>query len=79
MKKKQPEHFKWLDSHSPRGGNVWFDPSELDHYVDDVDTVGYVLKESKRSVTVASQVSGSCVGGIITIPKCAIVKRRKLK
>lgn len=80
MSKRQPMYFQWLDSHSPsKGSSIWFLHEEINGDIDPIDTVGYVIKESKRSVTVASQIAEDCVGGVITIPKCAIIKRKKLK
>lgn len=79
-KRRRPEYIQWVDSHSPsRGGSCWFLHGEIKHKINPIDTVGYVIKEGKTGVTVASQIADDCVGGVITIPKCAIVKRRKMK
>ena len=69
-------YVEWLDSNSRRGG-VWHDidskPCEMT-----CKTVGFVIHEDKKSITVASHLSEptDSMAGDITIPKRAITKRR---
>ena len=77
----KPELIKWLDSHSP-AANIWIDKDEIDYSTLEINTVGYIIHECKKSITVASQVAvgnSDQVSGVISIPKCCILKRRKLK
>lgn len=76
-----PEFIKWIDSHSP-SASIWVDKNEIDHGLLVIKTVGYVIHECKKSITVASQVAqdgSNQVSGVISIPKCCIKKRKTLK
>jgi len=80
MKADRPEIIIWLDSHSPKGG-VWIDRDEVQHGVLKIISVGYVIHESKKSVTIASSLTGkgsNQVSGVMTIPKCSITERETL-
>ena len=65
----------WTDSCGL--GRYWVHPDEIDHRPDRIVTRGFVVKDSKRSMTVASSMSHDQVGGSITIPKFAIRKMKK--
>ena len=70
----------WIDSASLSVGG-WHHKDDIEQLVPMVmKTAGYVVKETKRSITIASSVSedGSACGEIC-IPKFAIVKKRKKK
>lgn len=82
MSKRSPVYLKWIDSHSPHGTSTWTMREDIETDTLYIDTVGYVIDENKRNVTIASQISchkNPCCGGVMTIPKAAIVKRKKLK
>lgn len=67
-------HLKWVDSVGPV--RYWEQMKDVDHRTSEINTVGWVIHENKKTVTVASSVSTSgCAGGIITIPKSAIAFR----
>jgi len=70
----------WVDSHSP-AIYPWVNEEQINHGLHKIKTVGWVINESKHSITVASSLSGKGskeVGGVISIPKGAIVKRKNL-
>jgi hypothetical protein len=70
----------WIDSHSPNM-NLWVPREDIDHELLEIDTVGFVLHECKKSVTLASQIAlgnSASVAGVITVPKVCIKKRKKL-
>lgn len=84
MKKKRTkglEAIEWIDSHSPSGG--WHPWDEIDLRVLTLYSVGWVMHETKKVVTVVAHRSfdspPSNVEGVITIPKAAIVSRVKLE
>lgn len=68
-------HVKWVDSVGP--SRYWEHRDDVDHSVSHIETVGWLVHENKKSVTIASSVSknSGCYGGILTIPKFAITKR----
>ena len=69
----------WVDSSSRRG--VWNPLEELRH--DDVAlacvSVGFLMKESHQSLTIAAHLTEHQGGGDMCIPTCAITKRTILK
>lgn len=73
------EAIVWDDSTSMSG---WVKASSLPTESDLIHSVGWVVSENKKCVVLASHVVQSeedpQVDGHITIPKCAIVKRRKI-
>lgn len=66
----------WVDS-SMEGGRVW-------HRVEDirasklveVRSVGFLIHEDKRSLTIAAHVGGPDAAGAMKIPKGAVTRRR---
>jgi hypothetical protein len=72
---------EWNDSHSPNTSG-WLSVDEVDTRPLKLKSVGYVIAECKRSVTLAAHVSASknCdqVCGVMSIPKSCIIKRKKL-
>ena len=82
MKKKRvPVLIEWIDSHSPNTSS-WVPVDEIDTRPLKLVSIGYVVAECKRSVTLAAHVSASknCdqVCGVMSIPKSCILKRQKL-
>lgn len=70
----QAVYLEWVDSAGP--GNHWVFPEDCTMKPTTIHTRGFVVKETKKSVTVASSISTSgCVGGMMTIPKIAIKSR----
>lgn len=68
-------HIKWVDSVGP--ARYWELADQITHSVSRIETVGWLIHENKKSVTVASSWSTSgCFGGVVTIPKFAITKRK---
>lgn len=66
---------KWLDSVGPE--RYWNHLDDWDHKPSKITTVGWLVHEDKKSVTISSSVSSSgCQGGTLTIPKFAITKRK---
>ena len=68
----------WVDSCSPSDSS-WHRPEELSMQPLKCDTVGYLVAEDEGSVSVAScLMENGALYGVITIPKCSILKRRKV-
>lgn len=71
----------WADSSSPVDGG-WIDPSTVCHKHEKVFSVGYLIKETKQSLTIAAHLAGlkkpDCISGIMTIPKCCILEQEQL-
>ncbi len=73
---------KWVASTSPRG-EAWHDQASVSNVVPDIMSIGYVHAVSRQAVTLVA--SWGChpddtyVGGVITIPRRAIVKSGKLE
>lgn len=72
-------YLEWVDSCSLTG-NLWkskdilLEASEIDR----CKTIGFVLKEDSESITIVNSFNSDfeLVSGDVTIPKCAIRKRR---
>lgn len=68
-------YVKWTDSAGPE--RYWNHTDDFDNRPTTIHTRGYLLKETKEYVLVASSVSTSgCVGGSMSIPKSAITERK---
>lgn len=67
---------QWLDS---IGTNVWADLDELENHGLECRTVGFLVSEDKKTITVASSLNmcGQC-GSPIRIPKFAIKSREEI-
>jgi len=72
-------YLEWVDSTS-WCGNAWKSKDTLlkESEVDRCKTIGFVLKEDAESITVVNSFNSDCelASGDVTIPKCAIRKRR---
>jgi hypothetical protein len=67
----------WHDSAGPE--EYWGQLDELLHDPSTIESVGWLIHENKKAITIASSISNSgCAGGVVTIPKCAIVERGKI-
>lgn len=75
------EKIKWIDSKSP--ANAWTSVEDIENKSAYCFSVGVVIKEDKKYITVAphwwKNLDNYDVCGCITIPKVAIVSRKKLK
>lgn len=71
-------YIEWNDSHSTAEG-TWHVRKEISNCPAKVRSVGYVLKESKRAITLVSSVSPGEFAGDITIPKLAILKQKRIR
>jgi hypothetical protein len=70
---------KWLDSHTSMG---WRDPREVNPEPAACITVGYVVHDTKASLTLAQSLQDDNtrnVNGCMVIPKVCITSVRKLK
>ena len=72
-------HIRWIDSCSPSDSD-WHRLEELNLKALTCDTVGIVVDEDDRQISVASCVTeAGAIYGVITIPKCSILKRRRVR
>jgi hypothetical protein len=74
-------YIEWIDSASHHG--IWIDRTNLDGNLHVCRSVGWIAAETKDAIALYSsdgydRHEQTCVGGDITIPKCAIVKRKTL-
>ena len=71
-------YLEWVDSSSAHAGNVWL--NDDDSHVKNLrcKSIGFIIKEDKASITIAGHDAGTTVSGQMTIPKCAITKRRRV-
>lgn len=77
-KRKSPVYIEWDDSHFPEDGG-WLTPEQVDLTPMIIRSVGYPIKETKKHITIAAHTASTCMSGLMTIPKSAILKRRTLK
>ena len=79
MKKLKFKRITWIDSSSIPGGG-WHSPGAIEDLSPvEIKTAGYVVRETKHDITIASQVTEfGAVSGEVCIPKFAI-KKRKIK
>jgi len=72
-------YLEWEDS-SSYTGNLWSRRERIiESTVSHCKTIGFILNETKESITVITSADGEkegCVSGDMTIPKSAIKKRR---
>lgn len=83
MSRPQPAtsivYIQWVDSCSPSDSS-WHKPEELNLNPLACETVGIVVSEDEKQISVAScKMENGSIYGVITIPKVAIIKRRKSK
>lgn len=68
----------WVDSASPSDA-AWHRTEELNMEPLKCETAGYLVRETADSISVASCVmENGSLYGVITIPKCSILKRRRV-
>ncbi len=69
----------WKDSCSLVGGGVWSDRDEVKKLKpSDIISVGWVIKENKKKITIAAHFSPYQASGELCIPKGCIVKIEEL-
>lgn len=72
-------YIEWTDSVSV-GGNVWTSMESIDNIqLHTCYSVGFLLKEDDKSITIAGHMGGTQVSGDLTIPKVSITKRKFLR
>lgn len=65
----------WVDSVGPE--RYWNHLDDYSHKPTKITTIGWLVHENKKSVTISASMSSSgCQGGTLTIPKFAITKRK---
>ena len=74
---KKPVEITWVDSHSP-GIGPWVDIDAINHSPLKIKSIGYVINESKSTITLASSIAKnpgdtSQASGVMCIPKCSII------
>jgi len=76
-KKRKIELIDWVDS---SGANGWHKPQKK-HPELIINSVGWVAKETKRYLTLVGHIDDVYKNhhSAMTIPKCAIVRRRRFK
>lgn len=70
---------RWRDSHTSHG---WRDQKEVDHEPAPCITVGYVIHDTKKSITLAQSLQDDNTGnvnGCMVIPRSCITSIRRLK
>jgi len=69
-------YLKWRDSTSWNG---WHNLPLTDYKIVEIETIGFVIKETKNKIVIAHSISSeNHVNGILAIPKGVIIKRRKI-
>lgn len=73
--KRYPVHLTWIDSKADRGWTYEPDPDPAT-----IETLGWLVSETDTAVVVSTSLAdcGSRMDPL-TIPKCAIIRRRKVK
>lgn len=68
----------WVDSSSRRG--VWNPIEELQQGAVNLAcvSVGFVLHEDTKNITLAAHITPQQAGGDLTIPQCAITRRQTI-
>jgi hypothetical protein len=70
-------YLKWVDSTSWEG---WKNLPLTDSKMCEIETIGYVIKETKKKIVIAHSISNANhTNGILSIPKGALLKRRNIK
>jgi len=66
---------EWVDAVAGAG---WADNSSVDE-VHLIRSLGFLVKETEHSITLAAAISGNQCNATITIPKAWIKKKKKIK
>lgn len=79
MTRQTIEAIRWVDSCSYRSGWIHYD--DVDDSVSEIVSVGHLVSETKSTVTISAhaRVDGQQIHCPMTIPKCAIVRRKKVR
>lgn len=79
---KKLVHIVWADSSSPASGG-WVDIEDLDTKYAEIHSVGFVLYEDDKSITIAGHLHGfdetSQYAGSMNIPKSCIINADEIK
>jgi len=71
-------YIKWHDSTSQQGG-IWHDRESVEKMRPlQIVTVGWIISETKKYITLASSITKHQVSGDICIPKSCIKKIKEL-
>lgn len=69
---------RWVDSVVP-AENGWHKPSDLNLNPLVIESAGILVSEDKHQITLCNSMGNNAhITGVITVPKCAIKKRRLL-
>lgn len=73
-------YLEWVDS-SSFTSRVWTDKNHVVNEIPDLTciSIGFMVKETKEFITIVGSTSPNEYAGIMTIPKCAITKRKNIK
>lgn len=79
MPRQTVEAIRWVDSCSYRSG--WIGRGDVDDSLSEIVSVGHLISETRDTVTISAhaRVDGQQVHCPMTIPKCAIVRRKKVR
>jgi hypothetical protein len=73
-------YLEWVDS-CGNASRVWHNRDEAVECITPLvcRSVGFVVEETRDYLTIAAHAGGDEVSGVMSIPKCAIKKRRRIK
>lgn len=86
MSKIKAEYFEWWDhcSISGQGGGAWMKTATLDNVASRCKSIGFVVKEDKKNVTICSGYDATDGDGVDTVKdvslivKSCIIKRKRI-
>lgn len=68
-------YVKWEDSHV--NGGVWVQSSDVKAWINTIKTVGFLVAEDKKTITIASSVAKEGDwAGVMKIPKSCVLERK---
>lgn len=76
MRINKAVYIEWIDSTGPAG---WQLKDSVDNETDLCRTIGFLVTEDSKAVTISASESEHAVHGPLTIPKFAIRKRRVIR
>lgn len=78
MDKKQAIYLEWVDS---KGGGGWEPLDGFEPKIMTVHSIGWLVQEDKKQISISAAygIGPPQAMDIITIPKCAIQKRKIVK
>ena len=77
---KQLAYVEWVDSAAIQGWQHESEVSREDYEPSVIKSVGFIVSESKKHITITTSISDTdCCMDPLTIPKCAVVKLKKVR